>query len=122
MSRIQQFQLADRVMLDFRYLEMGELGALAEFYSGSDLKNVALSAGLRAAQRVAAGHDAAPVIGADDLRTAFVEVPASLSEQMDSLTELRRWNDVYGEARGREGCDSVASLFGQRKARRFGFA
>lgn len=26
--RIQQFQLADRVMLDFRYLEMGELGAL----------------------------------------------------------------------------------------------
>lgn len=40
------------------------------------------------------------------------EVPASLSDQMDSLVELRKWNEMYGE--------TVKN--GQRHLKKFGFA
>lgn len=70
-----------------------------ELYSGSDLKNVAIAAALKAAVR-ATVHGGTAVILRDDFEEAMREVPASLSDQMESLGEIRRWNQTYGESSG----------------------
>lgn len=93
-----------------------------EFYSGSDLKNVAISAALKSAIRLANGNNITNInninnennennvnnendsfgeliISKKDFEEALREIPASLSDQMDSLVELRKWNQIYGESR-----------------------
>ncbi len=87
------------------------LARQCQFYSGSDLKNVAITAGLKAAMRCAiSGNSSNLVLTLSDFEAAIREVPASLSDQMDSLQELRRWNAMYGEAKE------------QWKPQKFGFA
>ena len=53
------------------------------------------------------------VISRNDFEEAVREVPASLSDQMDSLIELRKWNEMYGESK--KGID-------RNDNRKFGFA
>ena len=82
-------------------------------YSGSDLKNVAITAALKSAMRLASkiGGENQMIISKSDFEEAMREVPASLSDQMDSLIELRKWNQIYGETKS-EG----------HALRKFGFA
>lgn len=94
-----------------------ELAAKMDFYSGSDLKNVAITAALKAAIRLASSPSSPTkcsdlIITRKDFEEAATEVPASLSDQMDSLVELRRWNEIYGETK----------KIGQRSVKKFGFA
>ncbi|KAJ1548436.1 hypothetical protein HK096_001924 [Nowakowskiella sp. JEL0078] len=42
------------------------------------------------------------VIKREHFETAFVEVPASLSENAETLIELRRWDKQYGEGSARK--------------------
>ena len=101
--------LCENLLLD----ALPELTSKMEFYSGSDLKNVAITAALKSATRVAESSIVSPmVISKNDFEEAVTEVPASLSDQMDSLQELRRWNEMYGETKKGE-------LKGMKK---FGFA
>ncbi len=80
-----------------------EMAKKMEFYSGSDLKNVAITAALKSAMRIAetcsSSKDQFLIISKKDFEEAAREVPASLSDQMDSLIELRKWNEMYGETK-----------------------
>lgn len=101
--------LCENLLLD----ALPELTSKMEFYSGSDLKNVAITAALKAATRVAESSIVSPmVISKSDFEEAVREVPASLSDQMDSLQELRRWNEMYGETKKGE----------MKGLKKFGFA
>ena len=88
-----------------------EMAERMNFYSGSDLKNVAITAALKSAMRLANTGDNEMIISKKDFEEAMREVPASLSDQMDSLVELRKWNQIYGETKS-EG----------HAQRKFGFA
>jgi SpoVK/Ycf46/Vps4 family AAA+-type ATPase len=74
-----------------------EMAEKMNFYSGSDLKNVAITAALKSAMRLALTGNDQMIISKTDFEEAMREVPASLSDQMDSLVELRKWNQIYGE-------------------------
>lgn len=76
-----------------------ELAEKMKFYSGSDLKNVAITAALKSAMRISKQENSVMIISNKDFEEAMREVPASLSDQMDSLVELRKWNQMYGETR-----------------------
>ena len=78
-----------------------EMAEKMKFYSGSDLKNVAITAALKSAMKLAkSGSVNTPmIISKTDFEEAVREVPASLSDQMDSLVELRKWNEIYGETK-----------------------
>lgn len=93
-----------------------ELAAKMEFYSGSDLKNVSITAALKAAIRLASSSTSSKpsdlIVTRKDFEEAAMEIPASLSDQMDSLIELRRWNEIYGETK----------KIGQRSIKKFGFS
>lgn len=92
-----------------------EMSKKMEFYSGSDLKNVAITAALKSAMRIASnesGRNSSLIISKRDFEEAAREVPASLSDQMDSLIELRKWNEMYGETRN----------IGRQSIKKFGFA
>lgn len=93
-----------------------EISRRMEFYSGSDLKNVAITAALKSATRLASftsSSESPPVmiISKKDFEESISEVPASLSDQMDSLIELRKWNLIYGETK-----------FTGQAQKKFGFA
>lgn len=85
--------------------ELPDIVEKLKFYSGSDLKNVAITAALKSAMRLSNEtrtgnrHDSELVVLKSDLEEAIKEVPASLSDQMDSLIELRKWNHIYGETK-----------------------
>ena len=78
-----------------------EMAEKMKFYSGSDLKNVAITAALKSAMKLAksGGVNTPMIISKTDFEEAVREVPASLSDQMDSLVELRKWNEIYGETK-----------------------
>lgn len=103
--------LCENELLD----SLPEMAEKMNFYSGSDLKNVAITAALKSAMRLASSTvsdcDTKMIISKSDFEEAIREVPASLSDQMDSLVELRKWNQIYGETK--------AEGHAQRK---FGFA
>ena len=94
--------------------ELPEISRKMDFYSGSDLKNVAITAALKAAMRIATttGRKEELIISKIDFEEAAREVPASLSDQMDSLVELRKWNQMYGETKS----------IGGRLQMKFGFS
>lgn len=93
-----------------------EMTKKMEFYSGSDLKNVAITAALKSAMRIAEfslkNKDELLILSKKDFEEAIREVPASLSEQMDSLIELRKWDEMYGETKN----------IGRQSQKKFGFA
>lgn len=91
-----------------------EMAKRMEFYSGSDLKNVAITAALKSVMRISETglKNQVLIISKKDFEEAAREVPASLSDQMDSLIELRKWNEMYGETKN----------IGRQAQKKFGFA
>ncbi|KAI9338711.1 P-loop containing nucleoside triphosphate hydrolase protein [Zopfochytrium polystomum] len=88
------------------------LQSLAErtvLYSGSDLKNVCISAALNSVKETVARElfepkstatASAPVTSFSTethFEGALKEVPPSLTEETQTLVELRKWDDLYGE-------------------------
>lgn len=83
-------------------VDLEHLARQTEFYSGSDLKNLCMAAAFRALRRVRHGAppsaiDSQMVITKDDLISALSDVPASLSDKMNTLNDLREWDNMYGE-------------------------
>ncbi|GAB7362569.1 hypothetical protein MBLNU230_g2885t1 [Neophaeotheca triangularis] len=92
-----------------------DLAALSEqtpFYSGSDLKNLCVSAALAAVREeneVADANKGDPAFKLPSTRTlearhfdkAMAEVSASISEDMSSLKAIRKFDEQYGDRRER---------------------
>lgn len=106
-------QLADDVSLP-------DLAKKTPFYSGSDLKNVAVAAALNAVRdenEAAKKHNASNADSDDaqpyqypERRTltkqhferALEEISASISEDMSSLKEIKKFDEQYGDRKGRK--------------------
>ena len=91
------------------------------FYSGSDLKNVCVAAALNAVKdenRTASEHKSDEAYKHPERRTlraahfeaALDEVSASISEDMDSLKAIRKFDEQYGDSR-----------MGRKKSTKWGF-
>lgn len=97
-------------------VSLAKLASETPFYSGSDLKNVAVAAALTCVREefeTAAAHARESTGGAKyqyaEKRTlhprhftkAMEEISASISEDMGSLSAIRKFDEKYGDRRGR---------------------
>ena len=93
-------------------INLAELARRTPFYSGSDLKNLAVSAALacvRQEQEKASRHEGEEPYKFPERRTlqkehfekALDEISASISEDMSSLTSIRKFDEKYGDRKGR---------------------
>ncbi|KAI8138003.1 P-loop containing nucleoside triphosphate hydrolase protein [Fennellomyces sp. T-0311] len=73
-----------------------ELARATEHYSGSDLKNLCVTAALKAAQKEARTQQAQR-LGKSHFDEALKLVRPSTSEDMESLVEIRKWAAKYGD-------------------------
>ena len=97
-------------------VSLSQLASQTPFYSGSDLKNLAVAAALACVREefdTAAKHDQKANDGEKyqypEKRTlhqrhftkAMEEISASISEDMGSLSAIRKFDEKYGDRRGR---------------------
>lgn len=75
-----------------------ELAKKTEHYSGSDLKNVCVTAALSAAQQELKSNVNVE-LNMSHFDTALKMIPASSSEEMDSLIEIRKWDTKFGDGK-----------------------
>ncbi|KAI8967926.1 P-loop containing nucleoside triphosphate hydrolase protein, partial [Mycotypha africana] len=81
---LQDENLQEEVSID-------RLAKLTEHYSGSDLKNVCVTAALKAVQQEVATKES-QTLSMKHFEEAIKMVPPSSSEEMDSLIEIRKWD------------------------------
>lgn len=93
-------------------VDLADLARRTPFYSGSDLKNLAVSAALacvRGEQEKSASHKGDEPYKFPERRTldkehfdkALDEISASISEDMSSLTAIRKFDEKFGDRKGR---------------------
>ena len=97
-------------------ISLSQLASQTPFYSGSDLKNLAVAAALACVREefdTAAAYDQGASDGEKyqyaEKRTlhqrhfnkAMEEISASISEDMGSLSAIRKFDEKYGDRRGR---------------------
>ena len=87
-------------------VSLRELAAQTPLYSGSDLKNVSVAAALacvREENARASEHDLPlkRTLTSRHFDQALAEISASISEDMGSLTAIRKFDEQYGDRRGR---------------------
>ncbi|KAF2768096.1 AAA-domain-containing protein, partial [Teratosphaeria nubilosa] len=93
-------------------VDLAKLAERTPFYSGSDLKNLAVSAALAAVREendlVAANASNADfklpekrTLSSKHFEKAITEISASVSEDMASLTAIRKFDDQFGDRKGR---------------------
>ncbi|KAK4988176.1 hypothetical protein LTR66_003393 [Elasticomyces elasticus] len=93
-------------------VDLAQLAARTQLYSGSDLKNLCVAAALacvREENEELAKNVSDPSFKLPDKRTltlahfekAIAEISASISEDMSSLTAIRKFDEQYGDRRGR---------------------
>jgi SpoVK/Ycf46/Vps4 family AAA+-type ATPase len=94
-------------------ISLSELAEKTAFYSGSDLKNLCVAAALacvREESALATSHSNDPEFKLPEKRTlgqrhfdkAVKEISASISEDMSSLTAIRKFDEQYGDGRGKK--------------------
>lgn len=102
-------------------VDLADLAHRTPFYSGSDLKNLSVAAALacvREENDMAAEHKGSEPYVYPERRTLYPrhfekatnEISASISEDMSSLTAIKKFDDKYGDRKGR-----------RKKAGGFGF-
>ena len=117
---ILNIHLRDEVLAEG--VDLAELAKKTPFYSGSDLKNLAVAAALecvREENEAAKKHVGAEPYMHAEKRTltvahfekALSEISASISEDMTSLRDIKKFDEQYGDKRGKK-----------RKSARWGFS
>lgn len=107
-------------------VDLPDLAKKTPFYSGSDLKNVAVAAALNAVREEneaakqyrlnnpdsdkAYQYPEKRILTKKHFEKALEEISASISEDMSSLKEIKKFDEQYGDRRGRK-----------RKSPRWGF-
>jgi SpoVK/Ycf46/Vps4 family AAA+-type ATPase len=102
-SAILNILLADEQIADD--VSVAEIAARTPLYSGSDLKSVVVAAALTAVrEETSAGGpwDQKRVLTKDHFEQALGEISASISDDMDSLKELKKFDEKYGDRKGRK--------------------
>ncbi|KAI8840404.1 P-loop containing nucleoside triphosphate hydrolase protein [Chytriomyces cf. hyalinus JEL632] len=89
-------------------VDLADLAKRTNLYSGSDLKNVCISAALAAVKESLVRESMVATSTVDvvsqrvlsmvHFEVALKEVPPSLTDEMQTLIELRKWDDMYGDA------------------------
>ncbi|KAI5408047.1 hypothetical protein KIW84_054045, partial [Lathyrus oleraceus] len=102
-------------------VDLGAIATMTDGYSGSDLKNLCVTAAHRPIKEIlekekkdlaaaqAEGRPAPALRGSDDIRSlnmedfkhAHQQVCASVSSESVNMTELLQWNELYGEGGSR---------------------
>ncbi|KAG2233064.1 hypothetical protein INT48_009864 [Thamnidium elegans] len=105
MPRLDLPNLEDRAEIlnillkdEIHKLSIQELAKKTEHYSGSDLKNVCVTAALTAAQQQLKTN-IAQELNMNHFETALKMIPPSSSEEMDSLIEIRKWDTKFGDGK-----------------------
>lgn len=80
------------------HIDLFKIARLCESYSGSDLRALCQAAATRALRRHLRLEEAR-IILETDLLDAMEDVPASISERMSTLRDLREWDRIYGEGK-----------------------
>jgi SpoVK/Ycf46/Vps4 family AAA+-type ATPase len=80
-------------------VDLDKLAQLTDFYSGSDLKNLCIMAAIYAVQdfNLASTPPTSRVLRYSHFDRAMKEVRATLNSEMQTLQDLRKWNDTYGQ-------------------------
>lgn len=106
-------------------ISLAKLAKDTPFYSGSDLKNVCVAAALacvREENATAAAHEGEEAYVYPEKRTltekhftkALEEISASISEDMSTLTAIRKFDEKYGDRKGRKKKGPVLGFGGTR--------
>ncbi|WEW57206.1 hypothetical protein PRK78_002668 [Emydomyces testavorans] len=93
-------------------IDLVDIAARTPFYSGSDLKNMSVAAALACVREeydAATSHKGEEPYQYPERRTlkshhfdrAMEEISASISEDMSSLTAIRKFDEKYGDRKGR---------------------
>ena len=77
-------------------VSVAELARATKHFSGSDLKNLCVTAALKAAQKEAATQEK-QILDQSYLNEALKLVRPSSSEDMDTIKDLRKWASEYGD-------------------------
>ncbi|RMZ77391.1 hypothetical protein DV738_g4340, partial [Chaetothyriales sp. CBS 135597] len=90
-------KLAEDVQLD-------QLAKKTPFYSGSDLKNLAVAAALNAEQDgdQEYKYPETRTLTAKHFERALEEITASISEDMNSLKDIKKFDEQYGDRKGKK--------------------
>ncbi|GAN05781.1 conserved hypothetical protein [Mucor ambiguus] len=83
---------------DHHQVSIAEIAKATEHYSGSDLKNVCVTAALKAVQEQVATNQP-QVLTTEHFKEAIKMVPASSSDDMESLIELKKWDSKFGDGK-----------------------
>lgn len=117
---ILNIHLRDEVLAEC--VDLADLAKKTPFYSGSDLKNLAVAAALECVREENEAaknhvgveeykHAAKRTLTSAHFEKALGEISASISEDMTSLRDIKKFDEQYGDKRGKK-----------RKSARWGFS
>jgi ATP-dependent 26S proteasome regulatory subunit len=102
-SAILNILLADEQVADD--VSVADIAARTPLYSGSDLKSVVVAAALTAVREettTGGPWHQKRVLTKDHFEQALGEISASISDDMESLKDLKKFDEKYGDRKGRK--------------------
>jgi SpoVK/Ycf46/Vps4 family AAA+-type ATPase len=78
-------------------MELNELAERTVNYSGSDIKNLCISAAMSALREQQLDQNGKRVLRLHHFEQALREVVPSVSDSQESIERLRQWDSIYGE-------------------------
>lgn len=97
-------------------VQFSDLAKRTVLYSGSDLKNLGVSAALIAVDEAMTSGDATPrVLHKRHFDQALANASPSINEDMSSLVELRKWDEKYGKTKKVHRGMGFSNLVGNEK-------
>ncbi|OLL22153.1 Protein MSP1 [Neolecta irregularis DAH-3] len=83
-------------------IDLAEIATRTNLFSGSDLKNLCVAAAMSAVTESSSTQHSKRVLRKSHIEVAFDEIAPSISDDMATLTELRKWDERYGDGAGKK--------------------